>query len=226
MPSFEQFKTLLKELLTLESLKTTEGTLGFDAIIAFSKEKLAELRQAIIDAKIKETLANIYGGEETANVDPLQNLNDLADQFEKTSKKFRDTIARGLEKPFRDFFDTLLEEGKINLDSFVDLFKDMIKRIAAQLISAGIAKLLTSILMPQAAVGGALAGAASGSGGPTGILKFLVGLFGGGKSLNDINFAGVQKGGMEMAGQVVFTQRGSDLVGVLNRTNGTINRVG
>ena len=33
-------------------------------------------------------------------------------------------------------------------------------------------------------------------------------------------------GGLQLAGQVVFTQRGTDLVGVLNSSNARINRVG
>ena len=40
-----------------------------------------------------------------------------------------------------------------------------------------------------------------------------------------VNFGGLE-GGMQMRGQVVFVQRGSDLVGVLNRTNSTIGRIG
>ena len=39
------------------------------------------------------------------------------------------------------------------------------------------------------------------------------------------NFGGLS-GGIGLSGQVVFVQRGSDLVGVLNRSNATINRVG
>ena len=41
-------------------------------------------------------------------------------------------------------------------------------------------------------------------------------------------FGGVatQSTGMLMQGEVIFRQSGSDLVGVLNRTNGRINRVG
>lgn len=229
LPSFEQFQTQLKEITTLESFKFTEGTLGFDAIIAIAKEQLQRLKQTIVDAQIQQTLDKISGksADQTQGKTPEQKMLELAGQIESASAKLKQTIARDLEKPFRDFFDTLLDEGKINFDSFVDLFKDMIKRIASQLIASGIASLITKVLFPQAAVGQALAGTAAGTGGASGILKWLIGVFGGGKkSLNDINFGGVGSGGMQLAGQVVFTQRGSDLVGVLNRTNGTINRVG
>ena len=40
-----------------------------------------------------------------------------------------------------------------------------------------------------------------------------------------VNFGGVQ-GNAGLSGQVVFVQRGADLVGVLNRTNTNINRIG
>ena len=50
--------------------------------------------------------------------------------------------------------------------------------------------------------------------------------FGGAKSVAAPSFAGVSSGGMQMAGAVNLTLRGSDLVGSINRTNSTINKVG
>jgi hypothetical protein len=38
--------------------------------------------------------------------------------------------------------------------------------------------------------------------------------------------AGINGGGIQLAGQVVFVQRGPDLVGVLNQGNARIGRVG
>ena len=220
MPSFEEFQTMLKELLTLESFKTTEGTLGLDQVTALAKDQLSILKKTIEEAKIQNALAKIFGnGEAALTVD--ENIANIIG----TIKKVKEVIADSLERPFRQFFDTLLDEGKVTFKSFLDLFKDIIKRIASQLIASGIASLITKALFPQTAVAGALGGAVAG-GGPGGILKFLGKIFGIKKASGGVNFGGVEASGMQLAGQVVFTQRGSDLVGVLNRTNGTINRVG
>ena len=220
MPSFEEFQTILKELLTLESFKTTEGTLGLDQVTALAKDQLSILKKTIEEAKIQNALAKIFGnGEAALTVD--ENIANIIG----TIKKVKEVIADSLERPFRQFFDTLLDEGKVTFKSFLDLFKDIIKRIASQLIASGIASLITKALFPQTAVAGALGGAVAG-GGSSGILKFLGKIFGIKKASGGVNFGGVEASGMQLAGQVVFTQRGSDLVGVLNRTNGTINRVG
>jgi hypothetical protein len=139
---------------------------------------------------------------------------------------FENTIANGLQRPFTDFFDTLLEDGKIAFDSFEGLFKDLLKNIAAQLISAGIAKLLSSLLFPQAAAADALGAAAAGGGANNGIFGLIISLFNRKSAFNNVDFGGVNGGAMQMAGAVNLTLRGSDLVASINRTNTTINRVG
>jgi hypothetical protein len=62
----------------------------------------------------------------------------------------------------------------------------------------------------------------------------LQSLLGGGGLLGGIGGAAAPRfggtaafsGGLQLAGQVVFTQRGTDLVGVLNSSNARIGRVG
>jgi hypothetical protein len=182
-------------------------------------------QQQDISAAINKALNNIYGPGTAEENDPVKRVEELSKRIKQAKDNFENTIRRGLQQPFEDFFSTLIETGKFSLDSFEGLFKDMLKRIAAQIVSAGIAKLISSILFPPSAAAGALAGAAAGkqSGG---IIDALISLFGGRRAFNNVNFGGIEGGGMQMSGQVVFVQRGSDLVGVLNRTNGTINRVG
>jgi chromosome segregation ATPase len=144
-------------------------------------------------------------------------LQQQASEFDK----LKSNIESNLTKPFRDFFDELLTSGKANFDSFVQLAKDALKRIAAQVIAAGLAQLIASILDPTGAAASATVAAGKTGGG--GILGILGGLF---KSVNNPSFGGVQGGGMQMAGAVNLTLRGSDLVGAINRTNATINRIG
>jgi hypothetical protein len=183
-------------------------------------------QQQDITAAINKALNNIYGPGTADENDPVKRVEELSKRIKQAKDNFENTIRKGLQQPFEDFFSTLIETGKFSLDSFEGLFKDMLKRIAAQIVSAGIAKLISSILFPPGATADALAGAAAGNSSGGGIIGALISLFGGRRSYNNVNFGGMEGGGMQMSGQVVFVQRGSDLVGVLNRTNSTINRVG
>jgi hypothetical protein len=183
-------------------------------------------QQQDISAAINKALNNIYGPGTAEENDPVKRVEELSKRIKQAKDNFENTIRKGLQQPFQDFFSTLIDTGKFSLDSFEGLFKDMLKRIAAQIVSAGIAKLISSILFPPGATADALAKVAAGNSNGGGIIGALISLFGGRRAFNDVNFDGLEGGGMQMSGQVVFVQRGSDLVGVLNRTNGTINRVG
>jgi len=78
--------------------------------------------------------------------------------------------------------------------------------------------LLASILVPGGAAAVAATGLKSVSTGA------LADFLGGG--VRNPSFGGVQGGGLGMSGQVALVLRGQDLVGAINRTNTTINRVG
>jgi chromosome segregation ATPase len=138
----------------------------------------------------------------------------------KSFDKLKSSIESNLTKPFRDFFDELLTNGKVSFDGFVELAKDAFKRILAQAIASGIANLIASILSGGATAGLGKLGVASG------ISGILSGLGKTGSLFGSANFSGVQGGAMQMAGAVNLTLRGSDLVASINRTNSTINRVG
>ena len=192
---------------------------------AFEFTKALKQQQDIF-AAINKGLNNIYGAGTAEENDPVKRIDDLAKRIKQAKDNFQNTIRNGLQEPFDDFFTSLIETGKFSLDSFEGLFKDMLKRIAAQIVSAGIAKLISSILFPPGAAASALAGAAAGNSSSGGIIGALVSLFGGRSAMNNVNFGGVESGGMQLAGAVNLQLRGSDLVGSINRTNTTINRVG
>lgn len=138
----------------------------------------------------------------------------------KNFEGLQSTIENNLTKPFREFFDELLTNGKVSFDGFVQLAKDAFKRILAQAIASGIANLIASLLSGGATAGLGKLGAAKGISAILGNLGKTGGLFG------SANFSGVQGGAMQMAGAVNLTLRGSDLVASINRTNSTINRIG
>lgn len=123
--------------------------------------------------------------------------------------------------PLQDAFMNLFETGKFGFKAFADSVLKQIQQLVSKIIATGILSLISNLLFPGvgAAAGGASLFAKVGAD----ILK-AIGL--GGKSVANPSFGGVGPGALGMSGQVNVVLRGSDLVGALNRTNATINRVG
>ena len=127
--------------------------------------------------------------------------------------------------PLDTLFSNFFETGKFAFKEFAQSVLKAISQIVSKIIATGIVTLLASILIPGFSAAGGGLGKTLLSG-ITGALGFGGGGFGGSKSVAAPNFGGVSGGGMQMAGAVNLTLRGSDLVGSINRTNATINRVG
>lgn len=122
--------------------------------------------------------------------------------------------------PLSDLFSNFFETGKLAFADFGKSILKVISQVVAKIIATGIINLLANILLPGA---GAAAGAAKGIGGAfTSAIGSVLGI---GK-VSSPSFAGVGGGQLGMSGQVNVVLRGQDLVGALNRTNSTINRVG
>lgn len=123
--------------------------------------------------------------------------------------------------PLQDAFMNLFETGKFAFKAFGDAILKQIQQLVSKIIATGIISLIANLLFPgvSAAAGGASLFKKIG----TDILG-AIGL--GGQRTANPSFGGVAAGTMGMSGQVNVVLRGSDLVGALNRTNATINRVG
>jgi hypothetical protein len=136
-----------------------------------------------------------------------------------------DLINNTFFSPISTLFEEFLDTGKFTFSEFGKAVLKAINQIVSKIIATGIVSLLFTIFSGgfSAASGGAAGGFQKVLGLITSSLGFNIGKGGGGGQPNLANLSG---GGMQLAGEVVFMQRGSDLVGVLNRTNGTINRVG
>jgi hypothetical protein len=121
----------------------------------------------------------------------------------------------------QDTFFELLDEGKTNWKEFGDAAIKEIKRITAALVVKALVEGLANLL--TAGTSGTASAVAKGlkSIDTASLGEFL-----------DItpgaaNFGGIRgNDGVNMSGQVVMTLRGTDLVGAMNRTNTSINRVG
>jgi len=123
-------------------------------------------------------------------------------------------------QPLENAFMNLFETGKFGFKAFADAVLKQIQQLVSKIIATGIISLIANLMS------GGLAGAAGGIGGVLArvggdILK-AIGIGG----VANPSFGGVSPGALGMSGQVNIVLRGSDLVGALNRTNATINRVG
>jgi hypothetical protein len=231
-------------------IKQNEKT-GLSALIAKNKKELADFNKELsqpltfetayvnLFPKLDEQLKKGSKGLEAfrkQNVEvetnkkgpefiPSQSFIDAQNRV----KALQDTFAAvkgNLEtvffSPISDLFSNFFETGKFAFADFGKAVLKTISQIVAKIIATGIINLLANILLPGA---GAAAGAAKGIGGAfTSALGSVLGFGGGGVAAP--SFAGVGGGPMGMSGQVNVVLRGQDLVGALNRTNTTINRVG
>jgi hypothetical protein len=121
--------------------------------------------------------------------------------------------------PLENAFMNLFETGKFGFKAFADAVLKQIQQLVAKMLASGIISLIANLMTGGfSGVGGAAAGFGR-------VFKDIFANFGGGGVANP-SFGGIGPGSMGMSGQVNVVLRGSDLVGALNRTNATINRVG
>lgn len=148
------------------------------------------------------------------------------DQIKKDSNLTAayDLATQTFFNPISNAFENFLNTGKFAFKEFGQAVLKAINQIVARIIATGIIALLFTIFT------GGFGAAAGGFAGGLKTVGSLIGSslgFGGGRSrVQDPSFGGVSAGGLQMAGAVNLSLRGSDLVGAINRTNATINRVG
>lgn len=140
-------------------------------------------------------------------------ISAIIDALKQEAKFIDDAFREPLENLFIDF----LQKGKLSFEDFTKSVVKNIGQIVAKLAASKIFEALAN-LIPQIA-GTLLPGGSE----LLQVTKFL----GTGRSIfGAANFGGIGGGGMNLNGQVVFVQRGTDLVGVMNRTNSQISRIG
>lgn len=150
----------------------------------------------------------------------IKPLGEQQKALEARFKAIQSVVEQSLIAPLEYLFDTVLENGKFSWKELGNIVIEQLKRIIVQIAATTAAAAIANLIVPGA---GTLAvGAANAA------QRGAANVGGGGVSVgrpSAVNFGGIQ-GGIGLSGQVVFVQRGTDLVGVLNRSNATINRVG
>lgn len=127
-------------------------------------------------------------------------------------------------EPLQNLFETFLNTGKFTFKEFTKSVLKSITSIVSKLAATGVITGLMYLLDPSgmlASFGGSFGGGQGGNG----ILSALGSVFGAQPRKPDFNGVRPQGGGRG-GEKVEFQIRGTNLVGVLNRANGEINRIG
>ena len=165
---------------------------------------------------------------------PPQSFTDAAAQAEQLRTKLQETVGtviQGFDTLIAPAIDSVFNSIQ-NGTSVIEGLKTSLKGLLIQLAAnAAKALILSAALKFIPGAGAVTTGGLFGAGGglSSGIIGTLLG--GGIPRLSGAaapTFSGntAFTGGLQLGGQVVFTQRGADLVGVLNSSNARIGRVG
>lgn len=198
---------LIKERVKLRKESSKEESTALVPETLVGGEAFVNLKNIIEQAKIAALGIDLAGIEKT-----FQNLYTI--------------LNNTFFNPLSNLFTNFLETGKFAFADFRKAVSQAITQLVSQIIATGIIQLLATIF--SGGFGAAAGKGAGTSGFLAGITNVLSGI---GKAIGiggvaNPSFGGVQAGGLGMSGQVNLVLRGSDLVGSLNRTNATINRVG
>jgi hypothetical protein len=217
-------ESLAKILAEAGQVQTLDFTSFFDLDPAAARDKYTKLFAPVTSA-FEEALAPSRGQlRRDVQIVPsesvqqaISSLNVVRDNVKLVSDSFTTFLAPAIDSAFN---------ALANGTSVIDAVKNSLRGLLAQLAANAAKALLLKAALSFVPSAGALAGAGGGGG-------ILGALFSGGglprlSGAAAPTFGGVAGfgGGLQLAGQVVFTQRGTDLVGVLNSSNARINRVG
>lgn len=201
-----------------------------DVLDKLNKEKEARNKVLELEKKLygfradaTERFKDLTGPRIEDTIFNVERMQAIADTYQKLVQQrfenIKGIVQDTLTQPLTYLFDTVLEGGKISWKELGNIVVEQLKRIAIQITTTAAAVAIADLLT---------------KGGYSASVKLfnkatgIVDRGGTGVSVgrpSAVNFGGIQ-GGIGLSGQVVFVQRGTDLVGVLNRSNATINRVG
>jgi hypothetical protein len=201
----------------IESLGSKYGTLNKE-VSAFPTT-MEEINSQL-DENVKATNRVVEG------IVPLANINRATEPLKFLQEQFQlayTAINQVFFAPLENLFETFLTKGEITFKDFAKAVGKSIADIAAKLAATGVIKGLLFLLDPSGALAG-FGGSFGGAGGGNGILDALGGVFG--RSQRKPDFNRVSPPRTYGGDRVEFTIRGTNLVGVLNRANGEINRIG
>jgi len=147
----------------------------------------------------------------------IDNFNALNERVSRVAQQFNQFLAPAIDTVFG-----ALQNGTSIPKALGQAFKALIAQLAITVVKAAV---LAAILSVITAGGSAAAGAAGAAKAGGGFIKTFVDLLGFKQSAAP-TFGNLQPGGLQLAGGVALTLRGTDLVGAISGANARINRVG
>jgi hypothetical protein len=156
-----------------------------------------------------------------------EELNQETENYNTRIQNLYSTINDLLSPAINTIFGAL-ENGQNVFKALGQSLKALIVQLVATVAKAAILAAIFSAIPGGGAALGIAGSVAGGKGNFLGLFKNFIGLTGLTKAAAPTfsGGAGINAGGLQLAGQVVFVQRGPDLVGVLNQGNARIGRVG
>lgn len=177
-----------------------------EELIAFEKVQQSQTGEGIfIDSKLKQKL-----DESVKSANLAFGIQLIEDTF---------------FGPLQNAFNDLLTNTEFTFKEFGNIVKQAIARLVSQIIATGIIQLIATILSGGFA---AIPGGGGFAKGISSVFQKTIGSLGfiAPQKIANPSFSNVNGGNLGLTGAVNLTLRGSDLVGAMNRTNTTINRVG
>jgi hypothetical protein len=176
---------------------------------AFSDQVVRDIQEAFSKLKVNGRI-NIIPSTEVQNA--IGGLDAIKNKTAEITGQFNEFLAPAIQTVFG-----ALENGQSVGKALAQSFKALVVQIGLTVAKAAILAAILNAIFP----GGTVIGGAA--------VKGFGGIFGALSGLGGVaapSFGGIQGGGLQLQGQVVFTQRGPDLQGVLNAANAQIRRVG
>lgn len=214
-------KSLAEILARGSKVQTIDFTSFFDLDPSAAREKYTKLFAPAAGA-FQEALAPSQGrlGRDFTIIPPqaiqaaIDNLDRVKQKANEITAAFQTFVAPAIDTVF-----SAIENGQNVIEALGQSFKKLIIDLVKATVKAAALALIISAVTgtPFAANFKGAMQLGGGGGGFGGLRGAAAPTFGG---------VGGFGGGLQLAGQVVFTQRGTDLVGVLNSSNARINRVG
>lgn len=204
----------LEEQAYKNRLKAVEDNIKAEEKLFDQIEKRFESDAADADKLTKKVAPNASIERTT---EPLA---ELQRQFQLAYTAINQTFF----EPLQNLFETFLNTGKFTFKEFTKSVLKSITSIVSKIAATGVITALMYLLDPSGMLA-SFGGSFGGDGGGNGILSALGSVFGAQPRKPDFNGVRPQGGGRG-GEKVEFQIRGTNLVGVLNRANGEINRIG
>jgi hypothetical protein len=249
--AYQKLFNLKKQLETIDAKQITDASQRSQALLAIEQEFAANLSLIYIELRDKRIKATTEAAEAQRKANA-----DFFAQADKDIEAYNNIDFGGVLRRSQEFFKQLRDDSKLSVEQLRDLagilnnivggaisslfnalenganafdaigqsLKRLILQLVATVVQAAALAAILSLIPGAGAALGVVGSISGGTGNFGGLFRNFLGLSRGLQGGVAAPISG--PGGFGLSGQVVFVQRGADLVGVLDRTNARIGRIG